>query len=50
MTITRKDVVAQLESSARVGYLKGMNSYVPKRSGFCGEVRSDKAFELYADM
>lgn len=48
--ITRTDVLAHLEASMRVGFLKAGRSYTPLRSAFCEDVTSDGAFETYADM
>lgn len=50
MPITRKDILAHLESSAKVGFLQAGDQYQPMRSKFCGEVDSDGAYEIYADM
>lgn len=48
--ITRTDVLAHLEASMRVGFLKAGKAYSPMRSAFCEDVTSDGAFETYADM
>ena len=50
MTITRTDIAAQLEASARVGFLDGGKQYTPLRGPFVEETTSDGAFETYADM
>ena len=48
--ITRTDVLAHLERGMRVGFLRGMRTYVPRRAPFVREAPSDGAFESYADM
>lgn len=48
--ITRTDVLAHLERSARVGFLTGAKKYQPLRGAFANEPKSDGAFEIYTDM
>ena len=48
--ITRTDILAHLERSARVGFLNGQKSYTPIRDAFVTPLTSDGAFEIYADM
>lgn len=48
--ISRSDIAAHLESSLKVGFLKGRNNYSPLRSAFCGQSSSDGAFEMYGDF
>lgn len=48
--ITRKDIAAHLDSTARTGLVVGAKSYTPLRSAFVEETQSSKAFELVTDM
>lgn len=48
--ITRNDIAAHLERSARGGFLSAQKTYQALRGPFVREAPSDGAFEEYADM
>lgn len=48
--ITRTDIAAQLDRSARAGFFKAQKAYNPKRAPFCGETESQGAYEVLAQM
>ncbi|RJX17534.1 MAG: hypothetical protein C4575_12895 [Desulforudis sp.] len=48
--ITRNDIAAHLERSARSGYLASKSTYQSLRAAFVREAPSDGAFEEYVDM